>query len=246
MVNLALQDDESSDNQELVSLPTGDPYGAVLWPASLTVASHLLEEDDLVRGKRMLELGAGTGLVSIAAALQGKAQSILATDYEQIPLQLLEYAARNLNQEGSSSVTRSKVPLQTALFDFCDLSLPLPPADLVVAADVIYEPRTGRLLAHRVVEALALGCHVLIADSPGRAGRPAFLNELSKLGLEAGFVDTVGSTVMGSRHELICGADSPTVSKTPRELVVSVLELVPKDYPEAIVAYRKRNSAVGK
>ena len=75
LVNLALRDD---DEVSQLLLPTGDPYGAVLWPASLTIASYLLEDDDddLLRGKRVLELGAGTGLISIAAALQGEAQSI--------------------------------------------------------------------------------------------------------------------------------------------------------------------------
>ena len=95
-------------------LKAGDPYGAVLWPAASAVAAYLLtagEEEDsareggggvggrsMVRGRAVLELGAGTGLVSIAAALGG-AKSVTATDYETVPLSLLEYAVANLNGE---------------------------------------------------------------------------------------------------------------------------------------------------
>ena len=190
LVNQAIEDD-------LEHLPSGDPYGAVLWPASTTIASYLLEnKESLLKNKRILELGSGTGLISIAATLGGAA-SVLATDYERIPLKILDYAAYNLNGIDVGTV------LDMQLFDLCDDTqrLPTEDFDLIVAADVMYEPGTGKALAHRVLEALAGGCHVLIGDSPGRAGRPAFLSELKKLGLDkALFEDRVGSTVTGHRR----------------------------------------------
>lgn len=230
LVNQAIEDD-------LEHLPSGDPYGSVLWPASTTIASHLLQRNHL-QNKRILELGTGTGLISLAATLGG-AKSVLATDYESIPLKILEYAAQNLNGIDVGDVLNMK------LFDLCDFSTPLPTdiVDVVVAADVMYEPATGKALAHRVLEALAGDCRVLIGDSPGRAGRPDFLAELKRLGLEdAHFVDFIGSTVTGDRHDLICGASSKTVSSVPEELVVAVMELDPADYKEAIRAREEKTA----
>jgi hypothetical protein len=84
-------------------------------------------------------------------------------------------------------------------------------------------------MAVRALEALQNGSRVLIGDSPGRAGRPAFLQELERLGVKgAAFVDTVGSTVTGERHELICGKGSTTHSQEPQELTVAIMELDPK------------------
>ena len=118
--------------------------------------------------------------------------------------------------------------MPTAHFDLCDYKIPLPPADWVVAADILYEPRTGRAMAHRAFEALSRGSRVLIGDSPGRAGRPAFLQELKRLGVDAEFVDVVGQTCGGPRHELICGKDSESISVIPRKINVAIMDLDPK------------------
>ena len=83
-------------------------------------------------------------------------------------------------------------------------------------------------MAKRAVEALKRGSRVLFADSPGRPGRSAFLQELKRLGVaSASFTDTVGYTCTGPRHDLICGQGSTSISKTPQELAVAIMELDP-------------------
>jgi predicted nicotinamide N-methyase len=190
----------------------------VLWPAASAIASRLLTSSGQLGGKRILEVGAGTGLVSIAAA-QGGAAHVLATDYEEIPLQLLQHAAAHLNNNSAR--------VETAHFDLCDATTPLPRCDVLVAADVMYDPATGRAAAARAVEALRAGGRVLIGDSPGRAGRPAFLQKLRELGVHAEFQDVAGWTVTGQRHELICGKESTTVTETPQAVTVAIMELDP-------------------
>jgi Lysine methyltransferase len=95
LVDMALALDENEltvPNQ----LQAGDPYGAVLWPAAFTISNYLLTQCGSLKGRTILELGTGTGLVSLVASLGGAAK-VIATDYEPIPLRLLEYAHANLN-----------------------------------------------------------------------------------------------------------------------------------------------------
>ena len=68
-----------------------------------------------------------------------------------------------------------------------------------------------------------------MGDSPGRAGRPAFLKTLHELGIDESvdFEETIGKTCSGPRHDLICGKGSTSVSETPQELSVALLDLKP-------------------
>ena len=230
LVDLALEEynsDEVAMSSKHMSLSHADPYGSVLWPAATAVArTILLDRQKWLYGQSVCELGAGTGLVSLAAAAGG-ASRVVATDYEEIPLKLLDYAQAHLNPSFSVEGT---CRIETQLFNLCQSEIPLPNnIDTFLVADVMYEPNTGKALAHRVVEALKRGSRILVGDSPGRAGRPAFLEQLKELGVEnAKFVDVPGWTVVGDRHNLICGKDSASVSKTPKQLMVSLMELDPE------------------
>jgi predicted nicotinamide N-methyase len=133
------------------------PYWAFSWAGGLALARHVLALPQTVRGRRVLDLGAGSGLVAIAAALAGAGETVAA---ETNPYGL---AAIGMNA-AANGVTVSAVG---------DDLLPGPPpaADLVLAADVFYD----RELAARVMAFLdrcvAAGIEVLIGD-PGRAHLP--------------------------------------------------------------------------
>ncbi|HEY2541950.1 MAG TPA: 50S ribosomal protein L11 methyltransferase, partial [Gaiellaceae bacterium] len=81
-----LIDEEAFDEDEFL------PYWAELWPSGLALA-HVVAGRDL-GGARVLELGAGLGLPSLAAALRGA--EVLATDWAEDAVTLLrDNAARN-------------------------------------------------------------------------------------------------------------------------------------------------------
>lgn len=134
------------------------PYWAVLWRSGVALARELSGAD--LRGMRVIELGCGLGVPSIAAARGGA--SVLATDVEPEALSLVE---RNAVLNG--------VSVETAVADW---SAPEPLAgrgvfDLVLAADVLYErAAVAQLLA--LLPRLAPAAWV--AD-PGRPAAGAFL-----------------------------------------------------------------------
>ena len=139
-----------------------DPFGACCWPSAV-VAARTLAARDGVAGLRILELGAGTGLASAAAARLGA--DVVATDVSDISLELLRRAA-----DGAFDVQRldfTDADAVAALGDF----------DIIVAADTLYEEAIARATA-RVVRASRGACIVV---DPGRPdGRRAFLDELGE------------------------------------------------------------------
>jgi predicted nicotinamide N-methyase len=183
--------DDDDPSNERAKVTNGDVYGSVVWPAASGMASYLLKRN-LVVDKSILELGAGTGLLTLACLELGRASSAVATDYEELPLLLLRRAvaadsgSRRWNRRLSAAVGDTADPvLRTRILDIADLEDPLPLADVVVAADVLYNVATSKALAHRAAEALGRGSRFIVGDSlPGRIGRPAFVRELSGLGVK--------------------------------------------------------------
>jgi methyltransferase-like protein 23 len=108
------------------------PYGAMLWPASIALAHDLAEREAQLRGRRVLELGAGTGLPGIVAAALGA--HVLQIDRSEVALHLCtSNAARN-----TVSVEAREAEWETFHSE--------QPFDLIVGADVLYvTPMHARL-----------------------------------------------------------------------------------------------------
>jgi len=60
------------------------PYGVVLWPAAIALAHEVASRAEAFRGKRVLELGAGTGLPGIVAASLGA--RVAQTDRQELAM----------------------------------------------------------------------------------------------------------------------------------------------------------------
>ena len=133
-----------------------DDYGARLWGCSIGMARWLVEDASLdMSGTRVLELGAGTGLVSLSLAAVGA--QVVATDISPPALRLITAAS----EEQGLSVSAHH-------FDVTDRAAPLPGTfDLLVASDVLYTPKLAEALARRCVEALECGAYVVVGE-PGR------------------------------------------------------------------------------
>ena len=137
------------------------PYWAELWPSGVALARAAAE---LVEpGDRVVELGCGLGVASIAAALSGA--DVLATDWSP---EALAFTRENAARNG--------VVLETALASWTapDELVARGPWDWVLAADVLYENRNVEPLAALLPR---LGSMALIAD-PGRPAAKTFFDTL--------------------------------------------------------------------
>ena len=146
------------------------PYWADLWPSSLMLARAMVNETG--KGTRLIELGCGSGLVSVAAAIAG--YDVLATDYYDDAL-LFTRANAERNLAGTTVRTRE--------VDWRQMPADLGKFPRVIAADVLYEPTYGDLVANAIAATLAETGHATVAD-PGRLSRDNFIAAAKELGLK--------------------------------------------------------------
>jgi predicted nicotinamide N-methyase len=134
------------------------PYWSVLWRSGVALAHEL--DGAPLRGVRVVELGCGLALPSIAATRAGA--DVLATDEAPEALTLAE---RNADANG--------VHLATALADWSEPGglLRQGPFDMVLAADVLYERQNVAALLTLLPR---LAPEAWVAD-PGRPAASAFL-----------------------------------------------------------------------
>jgi predicted nicotinamide N-methyase len=147
----------SGGAQEGAGPPTEPPFWAAAWPGGQALARYVLDHPDLVRGRSVLDLGSGSGLVAVAAALSGAA-AVLASEIDPYGL-----AAIGVNAQLNGVVE------VTAVGDL--LEGEPPEVSVVLAGDVCYD----RLMTERVLPFLEAarrrGADVLIGD-PGRPYLP--------------------------------------------------------------------------
>jgi Lysine methyltransferase len=75
------------------------PYGVVLWPAAIGLAHEVASRTEDFRGKRVLELGGGTGLPGIVAASLGA--RVVQTDKQEMAMSVCR---RNVERNGVGSI----------------------------------------------------------------------------------------------------------------------------------------------
>lgn len=82
----------------------GDGVGAKVWTVAHTLCKELVRHPEIVRGKSVLELGAGCGACGLLAAKLGAAQVVL-TDYvDQLLANLRDALHLNFSLEGDSPI----------------------------------------------------------------------------------------------------------------------------------------------
>ncbi len=133
------------------------PYWAHWWGGGLALARHVLDCPEIVKGRRVLDLGAGSGIVGIAAALSG-ATHVLAADVDRYAI-----AATALNAVANG------VAIETYLGDLT--SGPAPGVDVMLVGDLFYEADLAKRVAVFLERCLDAGIAVLVGD-PHRAHLP--------------------------------------------------------------------------
>jgi predicted nicotinamide N-methyase len=180
------------------------PYGVALWPAALALAHDIAARPDAFRGRRVLELGAGTGLPGIVAASLGA--RVVQTDRHELPMELCR---RNGERNGVTHNGAAASPIEYRLVDWAAWD-DAERYSWILGADVLYG-ETGHPELRRIFDTnLAPGGRLLLSD-PFRSASIRLLEAM----------EADGWSVAGSRWSV--GEAAPGEELRP----VGVFELTP-------------------
>lgn len=143
--------------KDLAEANVAPPFWAFPWAGGQALARHLLDAPEIVRGKRVLDLASGSGLVAIAAALAGAAE-VVANDIDPMC-----EAAVALNADLNNVAIRYQ---GGSLLDGAP-----PNYDVILAADVFYE-QTPAQMFRKMLERCHANGSIILAGDPGRTYFP--------------------------------------------------------------------------
>lgn len=133
------------------------PYWAFAWAGGAALARHILDHPGIVASRRILDLGAGSGIVGIAAAKAG-ARAVISAETDPFGA-----AATVLNAEANGvavAICQNDVTLEG-----------VPNVDLILAGDVFYSATVALKMLGFLRRCQAAGLSVLVGD-PGRTDLP--------------------------------------------------------------------------
>jgi len=126
------------------------PFWSVAWVGGQALARYLLDHPDRVAGRHLVDVGSGSGLVAIAAAMAG-AGSVTACDLD--PLARVAIAMNAATNHATVEIDPAD-PLTTTAMD----------ADIVVAGDLWYERQIAEKITPWLRRQAAAGRTVLVGD----------------------------------------------------------------------------------
>jgi protein-lysine N-methyltransferase EEF2KMT len=189
-------------NDAPLSITDHTSVGLQSWASSIVLAERLCKDPNAFfgldadrPGLRILELGAGTGMLSIVASKLLPAAAIIATDYH---LDVLSNLSSNIATNAPSSL--SPISMHTLDWSQPPISPPFDvPFDIILAADVIYHPMHAQWIKCCIKQYLARDAGavfwlIIPLRSTGRH---------EGMGSTVERVFVVGDTSEGSEQELV-------------------------------------------
>ena len=132
--------------QEAEKIMSNPPYWSFCWASGQVLGEWILQHKEVVAGRRVLDFGAGSGVIAVAAALAG-ARQVLALDIDPVACEAVRVNA-NLNKVRVQVIDDFEKAAGSGI-------------EILFAADVLYDKENFPFL-ERFLQA---ACQVYVADS---------------------------------------------------------------------------------
>jgi predicted nicotinamide N-methyase len=142
--------------EELGEIGLPPPFWAFAWAGGQALARHVLDHPDIVRGRTVLDLASGSGIVGIAAMRAGAAK-VLCADIDLFAVAAIQLNAA-LNQV--EVVTTADDVLETMVEE-----------QVILVGDLFYEKGVATRCYDWLLKHIERGVDALIGD-PGRSYLP--------------------------------------------------------------------------
>lgn len=142
------------------------PFWAKIWPASKAMCTFLQTETSYIKGKRVLEIGAGIGLPSFVIA--GHCSEIIISDYASEAITLIE---KNITHLGLANA-------KAMCLDWNNFPSNIT-ADVILLSDINYAPTEFNPLQELIQQFLTQGSTVIIA-TPQRITAGPFVEKIAQ------------------------------------------------------------------
>jgi predicted nicotinamide N-methyase len=166
----------------------------VMWPSAVVLSRWLVTNPSFVRNKKILEIGAGCGLVGLVAAGIVKEsaanESVIMTDFNDVVLHNLDRNIQLNNVQTCAWTRNLDFFMQTGESNagsWIDGSTGNveEPVDVILAADIICKPDDATAAANTIFDVLRPGGEAIVvcADARHRFGVDRLILECDRVGL---------------------------------------------------------------
>jgi len=146
------KDEDGEEEEEVVVVKiveTGIDYGTFgnIWASSMCLSRYLSTEKGRTRvnGKRVLELGSGTGLGGLSAVIFGGASSVVLTDVPEAMEDLNSNVSLNLRSTKKGSISTMSLTMGDSDNEAHEKVRTLKP-DIILCSDIMYNSKMIQLV----------------------------------------------------------------------------------------------------
>jgi predicted nicotinamide N-methyase len=185
LLKLAVPDEAALKEWYQLQQEVPFPFWAKLWPASIALTRFIFEESHFITDKSVMELAAGLGLPSLAAAVY--ATSVFCTDAAADAIDMINISVQLNNYSN----------VQAMQLDWNE-PLPKPKTDVVLMSDVNYNPSDFPQLL-RFIQNILADKTTIILSTPQRLMAKPFIEAITPA-----IVQQKDFTVVHEEKETMC------------------------------------------
>ena len=142
----------------------GSCTASTVWDAGIVLATHVFHKSPAASSSgRLLDLGAGTGIVGLAAAASGRFRRVVLSDLPTV-VPLLERNA-SANAKATNGTNVDVLPLTWDDDQMLDRAASSGPFDVIVGGDLLYRPQVIPPLLHALKRLATRDTVILLAAS---------------------------------------------------------------------------------